>query len=935
MNGFLDVKASLEYLQSQNSSVEKPEILTDWLLPEARAGEYYEYTLSASGAQPITWDYSKKPATAILDRLFELTGLKLDSTGKISGTPYKYETGLWSFHASATNAYGYDEKEFYISITDGQKILIDASHFPDAAFREYVSNFDTDGDGSLSDEEIANVEYISVYGKNISSLSGIEYFTALTYLYCPSNQLTTLDVSKNTALTYLSCWGNGMTSLNVNGAAALYYLDCAPNLLTELDVSTNTALENLYCYSNQLTKLDVSKNTALQYLYCGNNQLTALDVSNNIALQDLLCDNNQLTALDVSKNSALQTLACYSNQLTTLDVRNNTALTYLDCDSNQLTTLDVSRCTKLETLYCNNQLMTLDVSKNSALTYLYCGNNQLTTLDVSKNSALKELWCYNNQLAELDVSHNTALTYLDCDNNQLTELDVSRNTALTTLYCSGNQLAELDVSHNTALTELRCSYNQLTTLDVSSHSDLTLLYCYNNNLEQLILGSKPALTDLRCDNNQLTVLDITGCPAFTTFYHDSDVLIIDSSTVLNITTISLAQGKTGAAYSDTLTANLTGVTWSIVDGSLPNGLSLNSATGEISGNPANGGNFSFTANAAIASLATSKEFTLSISGHGTDTPITEPADPPEFKSYKAVLEGQIVLYFYALLPENDGIDYTNSYVTFKVLNDTTYNQPQYFDPEITMQGKYGTYYGFKCYLTSIQMADQITAVLHYGDGYTVEKQYTLKQYIDKLYSASSGSPALINILEAMKDYGYYAQIALEEYNGWTLGVDHTLMDCVNVYTAADVEKTRQAVKTYAMVKNNSGTGVKSVGYNLALDSDTTLKLYLRPADGYTGNIFAYSRGVVGITDENVNLAVKQPDGRYLVEISGIPAHKLDYMNSIHVTTDKGDFDIKVSALSYVYTILNSTSYNDNMKKAVTSLYKYCRATQAYRTSTGQ
>ena len=251
----------------------------------------------------------------------------------------------------------------------------------------------------ISQEKINATTQIDVSYKSISDLKGIEHFTALTYLYCNYNHLTTLDVSKNRALTNLQC---------------------QYNQLSALDVSNNTALTWLYCYSNQLTALDVSNNTALTYLYCSDNPLTALDVSNNTALTTLSCYNNQLTALDVSNNTALTWLYCYSNQLSALDVSNNTALTYLDCSDNPLTALDVS--------------------KNTALIVLYCGSNQLTALDVSKNTALTYLSCSKNQLTDLDVSNNTALTRLDCDNNQLTDLDVSNNTALTTLYCYNNRI---------------------------------------------------------------------------------------------------------------------------------------------------------------------------------------------------------------------------------------------------------------------------------------------------------------------------------------------------------------------------------------------------------------------------------------------------------------------------------------------------------------
>ena len=245
-------------------------------------------------------------------------------------------------------------------------VAINETNFPDEAFRNYVDeNFDTTNDDTLDAAEIAMVTSIAVYDMGISDLKGVEYFTALTDLYCGSNQLTSLDVSKNTALTKLHCESNQLTSL---------------------DVTNNTALTNLDCHSNQLTSLDVSKNMALTDLYCYSNQLTSLDVTNNTALIHLDCYSNQLTSLDVTNNTALTYLDCYSNQLTSLDVTNNTALIDLNCDSNQLTSLDVS--------------------KNTALTKLYCESNQLTSLDATNNTALTDLDCHSNTY-KINLTDNT------------------------------------------------------------------------------------------------------------------------------------------------------------------------------------------------------------------------------------------------------------------------------------------------------------------------------------------------------------------------------------------------------------------------------------------------------------------------------------------------------------------------------------------------
>jgi Leucine-rich repeat (LRR) protein len=129
---------------------------------------------------------------------------------------------------------------------------INATNFPDANFRSYLMSQDYGKDGLITDEEIAAVTTINVSNKNIASLKGIEYFTALTELYCYRNQLTKLDVSKNTALTYLDCSYNKLTALDVSKNTALTELDCSSNQLTALDVSKNTALTALYCYDNQI-----------------------------------------------------------------------------------------------------------------------------------------------------------------------------------------------------------------------------------------------------------------------------------------------------------------------------------------------------------------------------------------------------------------------------------------------------------------------------------------------------------------------------------------------------------------------------------------------------------------------------------------------------------------------------------------------------------
>jgi hypothetical protein len=84
---------------------------------------------------------------------------------------------------------------------------------------------------------------------------------------------------------------------------------------------------------------------------------------------------------------------------------------------------------------------------------------------------------------------------------------------------------------------------------------------------------------------------------------------------LTITKAGLAGGTIGTAYSQQLTAvnGITPFTWSILLGTLPPGLSLNSSTGVISGTPTATGNYPFTVLVTDSTTPTSQTATKDMS----------------------------------------------------------------------------------------------------------------------------------------------------------------------------------------------------------------------------------------------------------------------------------------------------------------------------------
>ena len=324
---------------------------------------------------------------------------------------------------------------------DAAPVPIDEEHFPDPQFREFIkkSEYDTDGDGALSSEELAAVTtmncrncystYFVTYGRRLYSLQGIEYFTSLTDLDCSENEIGELDLSKNTELVSLECWANQLTSL---------------------DTSKNTKLKKLCCDNNALTSLNIQGNTELTRLDCYENNLTELDVSGVTSWLELSCQNNELTKLKLTRT--VTELNCEENQLTSLDLSNYKDLVDLDCSSNRLSQINVSGCTHLMNVHCNgNQISQLNLSGCTNLRDAYCSDNRISQLDLSGCALLSTLNCSNNRLASLNLSDCKYLLILDCSNNQLTSLDLTmRDSAMKSLTCADNTYT-VDVGSDRAI----------------------------------------------------------------------------------------------------------------------------------------------------------------------------------------------------------------------------------------------------------------------------------------------------------------------------------------------------------------------------------------------------------------------------------------------------------------------------------------------------
>lgn len=188
-------------------------------------------------------------------------------------------------------------------------IAITDQIFPDAAFRKWLGNpahiNGYGADGVLTAEELSDIRSIDVANQNLTTLQGIEVFSALESLNCKNNMLTSLDVSQNTGLKYLHCAFNRISSLDVSGLKELISLNCESNGMTALNLTGCSALEIIYCRNNNLPVVDFSTNTKLKFIETFDNKLTDVDLSMLSELEFVHLDHNRLTHLDLSRNTNL------------------------------------------------------------------------------------------------------------------------------------------------------------------------------------------------------------------------------------------------------------------------------------------------------------------------------------------------------------------------------------------------------------------------------------------------------------------------------------------------------------------------------------------------------------------------------------------------------------------------------------------------------
>jgi hypothetical protein len=185
-------------------------------------------------------------------------------------------------------------KKIILLISILSVLTIKAQYFvqiPDANFLNYLqSKFPGAVNGNslhVTDSRVISCQTLSVKGKGISDLTGIQYFTSLTDLNCAINSLTVMATLPNSLIS----------------------LDCSYNSLVSIP-SLPVLLEGLICDHNQLNTLPTLPNT-LEYLFCNDNKITCFPYFPSSLKNMQRMNNWNYYYIDLSHNS----FACLPNYL--------------------------------------------------------------------------------------------------------------------------------------------------------------------------------------------------------------------------------------------------------------------------------------------------------------------------------------------------------------------------------------------------------------------------------------------------------------------------------------------------------------------------------------------------------------------------------------------------------------------------------------------
>ena len=367
------------------------------------------------------------------------------------------------------------QEEMVSAAEERKNVSVDEAHFPDNAFRSYVSaEFDKNQDGILSESEIQSVTSMNLWDDQITNLEGIGYFTMLTNLRMKS-KASACDLSANEKLETLQIIECQMTSLDLSKCRNLQVVN----------VSSGSEYEHEW----NLTGV----------IWPEENHIQKMRFSNIRLADQIFSEFPYLTDLEMERPEI--DLACFPNlEKLLLTAFENEGVA--ECPP-----LDVSKnpnLKRLESMYAIPPCDTLDFSHNQKL--------ERVSINASDNHDQSNRIDWAGKTCEVVLNQNLNLTNLSLYNIPVSQIHLEGCPNLQYLvvkyYEDWNKaypdekitapLSQLELSKCPELKGLVLAYTNVRDIDFSN----------NKKLEELMID-QDASSFLKLDNQTLKLCIIT------------------------------------------------------------------------------------------------------------------------------------------------------------------------------------------------------------------------------------------------------------------------------------------------------------------------------------------------------------------------------------------------------------------------------------------
>lgn len=389
------------------------------------------------------------------------------------------------------------------------------------------------------------IKELNFSNQSISSLTGIENFENLEYLYLGNNNIT--DISNLSTLTNLSLLILYMNQIEdaseLSNLTNLWYLDIAYNEISDLSFLENLdSLGLFFLEYNNIT--DISDLEFLidneNYIYYSDYYGLPVDIlsgnpitegfeiisdidTSTLYLNECELDDSIIETLSNLDLDGLEYLLLEYNDITDVSNLNIDGLSYLDLSGNQNLDTSTIKYEGLEGLYLNDCNLS-DISFLKDFTGYELSLDYNPIEDISILTEIESLeYLYLKDTGITDVSclddEDTCIYYLDLSENEnLTGLEDLPSTIVTLILedCNLEDISFLTNNSNYEnVYELYLDNNNITDISPIAYlSNLDYLSLESNLIEEIPdLTNLEALTILNLNYNNIQMVDDTNLPS--------------------------------------------------------------------------------------------------------------------------------------------------------------------------------------------------------------------------------------------------------------------------------------------------------------------------------------------------------------------------------------------------------------------------------------